>query len=193
MAKTFLTVCSKLIWSVATHQKLFQCKSAGLLFHIVPVMSASLFHIMPGCLVLFTARVYSPMDSLQATPSIACQVVVKTTGRSTPHTTNCQHMYSWYICLGRPCRSQKRRSPWLLCIKSPCQQQSNSMKSCAVKMLCLACRSTVGMTVGFLRSYSLGVIHTCHKRGVHAMGGMAAQIPIKNDPKANQAAVDKAS
>lgn len=49
------------------------------------------------------------------------------------------------------------------------------------------------MTAGFLRSYSLGVIRTCHKRGVHAMGGMAAQIPIKNDPKANQAAVDKAS
>lgn len=52
-------------------------------------------------------------------------------------------------------------------------------------------RSTVGMTVGFLRSYSLGVIRTCHKRGVHAMGGMAAQIPIKNDAKANQAAIDK--
>ena len=49
------------------------------------------------------------------------------------------------------------------------------------------------MTAGLLRSYSLGVIRTCHKRGVHAMGGMAAQIPIKNDPKANQAAVDKAS
>jgi len=32
---------------------------------------------------------------------------------------------------------------------------------------------------------------TCHKRNVHAMGGMAAQIPIKNDPAANQAALDK--
>lgn len=63
----------------------------------------------------------------------------------------------------------------------------------SAKECCVTCRSTVGMTVGFLRSYSLGVIHTCHKRGVHAMGGMAAQIPIKNDPNANQAAIDKAS
>ncbi len=54
------------------------------------------------------------------------------------------------------------------------------------------CRSTVGMTVGFLQSYSLLVIRTCHKRGVHAMGGMAAQIPIKNDPAANNAAIEKA-
>ena len=47
------------------------------------------------------------------------------------------------------------------------------------------------MTVGFLQSYSLLVIRTCHKRGVHAMGGMAAQIPIKNDPDANNAAIAK--
>ena len=47
------------------------------------------------------------------------------------------------------------------------------------------------MTVGFLKSYSLLVIRTCHKRGVHAMGGMAAQIPIKNDPDANNAAIAK--
>ena len=53
------------------------------------------------------------------------------------------------------------------------------------------CRNTVGMTVGFLQSYSLMVIRTCHKRGVHAMGGMAAQIPIKNDPDANNAAIAK--
>lgn len=53
------------------------------------------------------------------------------------------------------------------------------------------CRNTVGMTVGFLQSYSLLVIRTCHKRGVHAMGGMAAQIPIKNDPDANNAAITK--
>lgn len=52
-------------------------------------------------------------------------------------------------------------------------------------------RSTVGMTVGFLQSYSLLVIRTCHKRGVHAMGGMAAQIPIKNNPEANNAAIEK--
>ncbi len=47
------------------------------------------------------------------------------------------------------------------------------------------------MTVGFLQSYSLLVIRTCHKRGVHAMGGMAAQIPIKNNPEANNAAIEK--
>ena len=47
------------------------------------------------------------------------------------------------------------------------------------------------MTVGFLQSYSLLVIRTCHKRGVHAMGGMAAQIPIKNNPEANDAAMQK--
>lgn len=35
------------------------------------------------------------------------------------------------------------------------------------------------------------LIKTCHKRGVHAMGGMAAQIPIKNDPAANEAALNK--
>ena len=35
------------------------------------------------------------------------------------------------------------------------------------------------------------LIQTCHRRGMHAMGGMAAQIPIKNDPEANQAALEK--
>ena len=55
------------------------------------------------------------------------------------------------------------------------------------------CRNTVGMTVGFLRSYSQLVIRTCHKREVHAMGGMAAQIPIKNNQDANNAAIEKVS
>jgi len=50
-------------------------------------------------------------------------------------------------------------------------------------------RGTVGMTSHFLRSYSQLVIKTCHRREVHAMGGMAAQIPIKNDPKANDEAM----
>jgi malate synthase len=49
----------------------------------------------------------------------------------------------------------------------------------------------VTMTTHFMRSYSLLCIKTCHKRGAHAMGGMAAQIPIKNDPVANEAALDK--
>ena len=52
-------------------------------------------------------------------------------------------------------------------------------------------RASVTMTSHFLRSYSLLVIKTCHQRGVHAMGGMAAQIPIKNDPAANDAAMAK--
>jgi malate synthase len=52
-------------------------------------------------------------------------------------------------------------------------------------------RVSVGMDRHFLRSYTQLVVKTCHRRGAHAMGGMAAQIPIKNDPAANQAALDK--
>ena len=52
-------------------------------------------------------------------------------------------------------------------------------------------RAVVNMTTHFMRSYSLLLIKTTHKRGAFAMGGMAAQIPIKNDPEANQAAFDK--
>ena len=46
-------------------------------------------------------------------------------------------------------------------------------------------RSQVTMTTHFLRSYSLLLIQTCHKRGAFAMGGMAAFIPVKNDETAN--------
>lgn len=52
-------------------------------------------------------------------------------------------------------------------------------------------RGLVTMTTHFLRSYSQLVIKTCHRRGIHAMGGMAAQIPIKNDEKANEEALAK--
>ena len=52
-------------------------------------------------------------------------------------------------------------------------------------------RSVVTMTVPFMAAYSLYVIKTCHRRNAFAMGGMAAQIPIKSDPDANQAALDK--
>ncbi|MGD9722756.1 MAG: malate synthase A [Pirellulales bacterium] len=52
-------------------------------------------------------------------------------------------------------------------------------------------RAQVTMTTHFLRSYSRLLIETCHRRGAHAMGGMAAQIPIKNDPVANQNALAK--
>ncbi len=55
----------------------------------------------------------------------------------------------------------------------------------------LADRANVTMTTHFMRSYSLLSIQTCHKRGVHAMGGMAAQIPIKDDPEANEQALAK--
>ncbi|MEM9304171.1 MAG: malate synthase A, partial [Pseudomonadota bacterium] len=52
-------------------------------------------------------------------------------------------------------------------------------------------RAQVTMAVGFLKAYSLLLIKTCHRRGAHAMGGMAAQIPVKNDPEANAAALEK--
>lgn len=52
-------------------------------------------------------------------------------------------------------------------------------------------RAKVGMTTPFMSAYSQLVIKTCHKRGVHAMGGMAAQIPIKNNPEANEKAIQK--
>ena len=50
-------------------------------------------------------------------------------------------------------------------------------------------RSQVGMTQPFMRAYSQWCIRTCHRRGAHAMGGMAAQIPIKGDQEANDAAL----
>jgi malate synthase len=56
---------------------------------------------------------------------------------------------------------------------------------------CLADRAQVTMTAPFMRAYALLLVKTCHRRGAPAMGGMAAQIPIKNDPVANQAAIDK--
>ena len=52
-------------------------------------------------------------------------------------------------------------------------------------------RSQVTMDKAFLKSYVDLLIHTCHKREIHAMGGMAAQIPIKNDPAANEAALER--
>lgn len=52
-------------------------------------------------------------------------------------------------------------------------------------------RAQVTMTTHFMHSYSLLAIKTCHRRGAHAIGGMAAQIPIKNNPEANEAAFAK--
>lgn len=52
-------------------------------------------------------------------------------------------------------------------------------------------RSQVVMGEGFLGGYASLLVRTCHRRGAFAMGGMAAQIPIKNDPAANAAAFAK--
>ncbi|MNR76167.1 Malate synthase A [compost metagenome] len=58
------------------------------------------------------------------------------------------------------------------------------------KNFCLADRAKVTMTVPFMRSYALLLLKTCHRRGAHAMGGMAALIPIKNDPVKNELAMN---
>ncbi len=54
---------------------------------------------------------------------------------------------------------------------------------------CLANRSSITMTVPFMRAYALTLVKTCHRRGAPAIGGMAALIPIKNDPEANEKAL----
>lgn len=51
-------------------------------------------------------------------------------------------------------------------------------------------RSEVTMTQPFMRAYTQEVVRTCHRRGVHAMGGMAAQIPISDDEEANRRALE---
>ena len=50
-------------------------------------------------------------------------------------------------------------------------------------------RSLLTMTTPFLTAYSRLLVQTCHRRGAHAMGGMAAQIPIRDDPAANEQAM----
>jgi len=52
-------------------------------------------------------------------------------------------------------------------------------------------RAQVTMSSPFMKAYSQRVVQRCHMRGVHAMGGMAAQIPVKNDEEANKAAYAK--
>ena len=52
-------------------------------------------------------------------------------------------------------------------------------------------RAQVTMDRAFLNAYVQLLIKTCHRRGIHAMGGMAAQVPIKNDPEANRQAIEK--
>ena len=51
-------------------------------------------------------------------------------------------------------------------------------------------RQDVNMTVPFMDAYVRLLIHTCHRRGIHAMGGMSALVPIKNDSSANEKALE---
>ena len=59
------------------------------------------------------------------------------------------------------------------------------------KQFVLPDRAQVGMDRGFLSAYASRLVEVCHKRRAHAMGGMAAQIPVKGDEAANTAAFDK--
>ncbi|MGB0906991.1 MAG: malate synthase A [Maricaulaceae bacterium] len=59
------------------------------------------------------------------------------------------------------------------------------------KQFVLPDRAQVGMDRDFLSAYAARLVETCHKRRAHAMGGMAAQIPVKNDEEANAAAFAK--
>jgi malate synthase len=52
-------------------------------------------------------------------------------------------------------------------------------------------RAAIGMDQPLMRAYSEELVRTCHRRGVHGMGGMAAQIPIRGDVEANEAALAK--
>jgi len=54
-------------------------------------------------------------------------------------------------------------------------------------------RAQVTMTVPFMRAYTELLVRTCHRRGAHAMGGMAAFIPSRTDPEANELALAKVS
>ena len=59
------------------------------------------------------------------------------------------------------------------------------------RAFCLADRARITMTTHFMSSYAELCIRTCHRRNIHAMGGMAAQIPVKDDEAANREAFAK--
>lgn len=63
--------------------------------------------------------------------------------------------------------------------------------TCAHPEYMLPDRADVTMDDAFLATYAARLVKVCHRRGIHAMGGMAAQIPIKGDATANQLAFDK--
>jgi malate synthase len=52
-------------------------------------------------------------------------------------------------------------------------------------------RAQVTMAVPFMRAYTQLLVHTCHRRGAHAIGGMAAFIPSRRDPEVNRVALEK--
>ena len=52
-------------------------------------------------------------------------------------------------------------------------------------------RNTVTMTAPFMRAYTQLLVHTCHKRRAHAIGGMSAFVPNRRDPEVNEAAFEK--
>jgi malate synthase len=52
-------------------------------------------------------------------------------------------------------------------------------------------RAQITMTVPFMRAYTTLLVHTCHKRGAHAMGGMAAFVPSRKNPEINRLALEK--
>ncbi|MCC6276608.1 MAG: malate synthase A [Oligoflexia bacterium] len=57
--------------------------------------------------------------------------------------------------------------------------------------VCFPDRSSITMTVPFMRAYTELLVKTCHKRGAHAIGGMAAFIPSRRDPQVNEVALKK--
>ncbi len=64
-------------------------------------------------------------------------------------------------------------------------------KFCNRPSVLLPDRSQIGMTVPFMRAYTELLVRTCHTRGAHAMGGMAAYIPSRKDPEVNERALSK--
>ncbi len=68
---------------------------------------------------------------------------------------------------------------------------ASSRSSAIARTSCCRIARRSRWTAHFLKAYVDLLIQTCHRRGIHAMGGMAAQIPIKNDAAANEQALEK--
>ena len=103
-------------------------------------------------------------------------------------------------CSSKRCRRRSRwtRSSTSCAITSPASTAAAGTTSSARSRRCrttrrssLPDRGQVTMEAPFLRAYTQLLIKTCHRRGAFAMGGMAAQIPIKDDPDANARAMEK--